>query len=47
MDFNVAKENNFFEGRESLSFDTLKHVQQVVKGLEVEICPLSLWEKQF
>ncbi len=43
--FNVAKENEFFEGRKHLSFDTLKHVQQVVKGLEVESCPLSLWEK--
>ena len=43
--FNVAKEKDFFEDMESLSFDMLKHVQQVVKGLEVETCPLSLWEE--
>ena len=43
--FNVAKENNFFEDCDGLTFDLLKHIEQAVKGLEVVQCPLSLWEK--
>ncbi|MCY4131008.1 MAG: nucleotide pyrophosphohydrolase [Gammaproteobacteria bacterium] len=42
--FSRAKDQGFFEGRESLSFDLLKVVQGFVRGYEVEKCPLSLWE---
>jgi hypothetical protein len=42
--FARAKELNFFQGQNSLSFDLLKTVQQFVSGYEVEACPLSLWE---
>lgn len=40
-----AKELNFFEGRETVSFDLLKGVSQFVQGYEVEACPLRLWER--
>lgn len=43
--FNIAKENQFFEGRKSLTFDMLKNVAKTVKGFEVEDCPLILWEE--
>lgn len=43
--FTIAKENDFFEGRDGLTFDMLKNVGQFVKGFEVEDCPLILWEK--
>lgn len=43
--FNVAKENKYFDGRKSLTFDMLKNVAQTVKGFEVEACPLILWEE--
>lgn len=42
--FSCAKDLNFFEGQESLSFDLLKTVHQFVRGYEVEACPLKLWE---
>lgn len=42
--FSRAKELNFFEGQNSISFDLLKTVQQFIAGYEVEVCPLSLWE---
>lgn len=42
--FSQAKNQNFFEGGESLSFDLLKVVQGFVRGYEVEKCPLKLWE---
>jgi MazG C-terminal domain len=42
--FSRAKELNYFEGQEAVSFDLLKTVQQFVAGYEVEACPLSLWE---
>lgn len=42
--FSYAKEVNFFEGQEKLSFDLLKTVHQFVRGYEVEVCPLRLWE---
>ena len=42
--FARAKELNFFERQDSLSFDLLKGVQQFVRGYEVEACPLKLWE---
>ena len=43
--FNIAKENEFFEGRNSLSFDMLKDIEKMTKGFEVEACPLILWEE--
>lgn len=42
--FSRAKELNFFENLNGVSFDLLKTVQQFVQGYEVEACPLSLWE---
>lgn len=42
--FARAKEINYFEGQQSVSFDLLKTVQQFVAGYEVEACPLRLWE---
>lgn len=42
--FARAKELNFFERQDSLSFDLLKGIQQFVRGYEVEECPLKLWE---
>lgn len=43
--FSRAKQLDFFEGQDSLSFDLLKTVQQFVQGYEVEECPLKLWEE--
>ena len=43
--FSRAKQLNFFEGQDSISFDLLKGVQQFVHGYEVEECPLKLWER--
>lgn len=43
--FSQAKELNFFEGQESVSFDLLKTIGNFVQGYEVERCPLNLWEK--
>jgi NTP pyrophosphatase (non-canonical NTP hydrolase) len=42
--FSRAKELNYFEDHDSVSFDLLKTVQQFVAGYEVEACPLRLWE---
>ena len=42
--FSRAKNLNFFEGLDSVSFGMLKTVQQFVQGYEVEKCPLKLWE---
>jgi NTP pyrophosphatase (non-canonical NTP hydrolase) len=42
--FSYAKNLNFFEGQESVSFDLLKSVKNFVRGYEVEKCPLHLWE---
>lgn len=42
--FSRAKNQNFFEGQESLSFDLLKVLQGFVQGYEVEKCSLRLWE---
>ena len=42
--FSCAKDLNFFEGHQRLSFDLLKTVSQFVRGYEVEACPLKLWE---
>ncbi len=43
--FTIAKENNFFIGRKTMTFDMLKNVGQIIKGFEVEECPLILWEE--
>ena len=43
--FSHAKNINFFDGHTTISFNTLKTVQQFVRGYEVEKCPLNLWEK--
>ncbi len=42
--FACAKELNFFEGQDSISFDILKTIGNFVRGYEVERCPLKLWE---
>ena len=42
--FSRAKNQNFFEEQESLSFDLLKVLQGFVQGYEVEKCSLRLWE---
>ena len=43
--FSHAKQLNFFDGQDRISFDLLKGVQQFVNGYEVEKCPLKLWER--
>ena len=43
--FSRAKQLDYFEGHDSLSFDLLKTVHHFVQGYEVESCPLKLWEK--
>ena len=43
--FSCAKQLNFFDGPDRVSFDLLKTVQQFIQGYEVEACPLSLWER--
>lgn len=42
--FAEAKQLNFFEKQDTISFDTLKIVHQFVQGYEVEQCRLNLWE---
>lgn len=42
--FSRAKQLNFFEGQDTVSFDLLKGIRQFVNGYEVEQCPLKLWE---
>ncbi|GJM05594.1 MAG: pyrophosphatase [marine bacterium B5-7] len=42
--FSQAKEIGYFEGKQTVSFDILKTVQNFVAGYEVEACPLKLWE---
>lgn len=42
--FACAKDLNFFEGQDSISFDLLKTIQTFVRGYEVEACPAKLWE---
>ena len=43
--FSRAKELEFFDGQDNVSFDLLKTIQQFVRGYEVEQCPLKLWEQ--
>lgn len=42
--FSRAKKLNLFAGHPRVSFDLLKTVQQFVRGYEVDVVPLSLWE---
>jgi hypothetical protein len=42
--FAYSKKLNYFEGKDRLSLDLLKVVEQFVAGYEVEACPLRLWE---
>ena len=42
--FSCAKDLNFFEGQDKVSFDLLKTIQRFVRGYEVEECPAKLWE---
>jgi NTP pyrophosphatase (non-canonical NTP hydrolase) len=42
--FSRAKELDYFQNHDRLSFDLLKTLGQFVAGYEVEECPLSLWE---
>ena len=43
--FSRAKDLEFFESQDSVSFDMLKTIEGFIKGYEVENCPLSLWER--
>nr|VFK78320.1 MAG: MazG nucleotide pyrophosphohydrolase domain-containing protein [Candidatus Kentron sp. SD] len=43
--FSRAKDLDFFQGQTGVSFDLLKTVRQFVRGYEVEVCPLRLWER--
>lgn len=43
--FSIAKENQYFEKTNRLTFGILKNIEQFIKGYEVEECPLILWEK--
>lgn len=43
--FSIAKEKNYFENQETLSFDILKTIKQFVQGYEVENCSYKLFEK--
>ena len=43
--FSRAKELNFFEGQDRISFGMLKIIQDFTAGYEVSQCPLKLWER--
>lgn len=43
--FTFAKEHNFFKNIESLPPHIKKFIKKITKGLEVEECSISLWEK--
>lgn len=43
--FSKAKELDYFEGHSSVSLDLLKHIQDFVRGYEVDKCPMNLWER--
>jgi len=42
--FSYAKDVDYFDGHDSISFDVLKTIEKFVRGYEVEKCPLKLWE---
>jgi hypothetical protein len=43
--FSRAKNLNYFKDQRGISFDLLKTVGQFVRGYEVDVCPLALWER--
>jgi NTP pyrophosphatase (non-canonical NTP hydrolase) len=43
--FSHAKQMNFWEGQDKVSFDLLKTISSFVRGYEVQECPLYMWEK--
>ena len=43
--FARSKDLDYFEEQRLLSFELLRGVQDFVRGFEVEVCPLNLWEK--
>lgn len=43
--FMRAKELNYFEGQEKVSFDILKTIEEFTSGYEVSLCPLKQWER--
>lgn len=43
--FSRAKELDYFEGHDRVSFDVLKTIQEFTSGYEVSNCPLKLWER--
>ena len=43
--FSYAKQMDFFENQNKVSFDLLKTISNFVKGYEVESCPLYMWEE--
>lgn len=43
--FARAKELDFYENHNRISFDILKTIQEFVAGYEVDQCPLNLWER--
>lgn len=42
--FSRAKQLDYFDGQNGVSFDLLKTISQFVHGYEVQSCPLKLWE---
>ena len=43
--FSHAKELDFFQAQDSVSFSLLKEISGFVRGFEVDQCPLYLWEQ--
>ena len=43
--FSRAKELDYFEGHDRVSYGLLKTVQEFTSGYEVAACPLKLWER--
>jgi len=43
--FSRAKDLNYFEGHERISYGILKTIQEFTVGYEVALCPLKLWER--
>lgn len=43
--FMRAKELNYFEGQQKVSFDILKTIEEFTSGYEVSRCPVKLWER--
>jgi hypothetical protein len=42
--YSYAKDLDYFEGHNGVSFDVLKIIKKFVNGYEVHECPLNLWE---